>query len=292
MVQGQKLLRIGVGRSKEADGCAYFAMVSLAASLLGSVMAAAVVSIAERGEVQTIPVLFVGVLFFGIWIAVPVGMLLGIPMLAVTRRLLPRHTVSGTLAFAITGLLGGLALQRLDGANGFGNAFLVFGACVGGMHPLLYSRLNGERWRSIGAALLLSAVLVPSAAHAGESVHNMIDSQDEFEARCAETYENMAFVADRAALERDSGSVRPGQGKWYNQRKWRSLYAWERWVPLDGTRMLIARDYAFVPSGFAGWITGGRRVERHCLSEKKGGTSALLRRYGFGNRPALRDLED
>lgn len=102
----------------------------------------------------------------------------------------------------------------------------------------------------------------------------------------------MAFVADRAALERLGSRVHVGQGKWYNQRRLRSLYASERWIPLDEARTLIARDYAYVPSGFAGWITGGRRVERHCLSEKKGSAIALLRRYGFGQRPTLGDLED
>lgn len=63
-------------------------------------------------------------------------------------------------------------------------------------------------------------------------------------------------------------------------------------VLLDKSRVLIARDYAYVPGGFTGWITGGRRVERHCLTEKKGAEADLLRRRGFGTRPSLRDLAD
>jgi hypothetical protein len=55
---------------------------------------------------------------------------------------------------------------------------------------------------------------------------------------------------------------------------------------------LIARDYAYVPSGFAGWITGGRRVDRHCLSEKKGSDANMLRGRGFGKRPRLQDFTD
>jgi hypothetical protein len=102
----------------------------------------------------------------------------------------------------------------------------------------------------------------------------------------------MAFVAGRTALGRSGQEKHVGQGKWFNQRQWRSLYASERWIPLDNARVLIARDYAYVPSGFAGWITGGRRVEDHCLSKKKGGAAVLLRRSGFGQRPTLHDLKD
>ena len=61
---------------------------------------------------------------------------------------------------------------------------------------------------------------------------------------------------------------------------------------MDEARILILRDYAYVPGGFAGWITGGRRVERHCLSEKRGTAVALMRRHGFGRPPTLGDLED
>ncbi|WP_445191827.1 hypothetical protein ACT009_14810 [Sphingomonas sp. Tas61C01] len=99
-------------------------------------------------------------------------------------------------------------------------------------------------------------------------------------------------MADKTALGRSGQEKLVGQGKWFNQRQWRSLYASERWIPLNNARVLIARRYAYVPSGFAGWITGGRRVEDHCLSEKKGHAAALLRRSGFGQRPTLHDLEN
>lgn len=281
-----------VEKTQERAGCLYLASVSLAASLLGSAVAAPIVSMMDTDGGQTFPIAFV-IFFFGIWIAVPIGLLMGIPMLAVTRRFLPKHVILATPLFSIVGLLGGLVLQDWDGSNGFGNAFAVFGACIGGMHPLVYSRLSGGQWRSILAASLLSGAIVPSVAYAGESVHNMIESRREFAVRCADRYGSMAFVTDRAALERLASRRRQfGQGKWYNQRQWRSLYAWERRVSLDDARILIARDYAYVPSGFAGWITGGRRVERHCLSEKTGPVAAILHRHGFGQRPTLADLED
>ena len=281
-------------KTHRPSGWLYLASISLAASLAGSAVAAAVVSMIEVDGLRAVPAAFLIFFAVGIWVAVPVGMAVGIPMLAGTHRLLPRHTLSVTVLFAISGMLGGLALQEASGgaSRGVGSAFIVFGASVGGMHPLVCSRLRGGRWRGIVAALLLSGLVVPSAVFAGESVQNMIDSRKEFAALCADPYGSIAFVADRAALERPSRLSQAGQGKWYNQRRWRSLYKSERWIPLDEARMLIGRDYAYVPSGFAGWITGGRRVEGHCLSEKKGSAVALLRRHGFGRRPTLVDLED
>ena len=278
----------GINRPR---GCVDVALISVGASLLGSAMAATIFSMIEMEGAQAIlfgpPLIF----YFGIWIALPVGLIMGIPMLAIARPLLPRHTVLATPVFALIGLLGGITLHRLDGWNGLGDAPAIFGACIGAMHPLVYSRANGAGWRKIVIALLVSAVAVPFTAWAGESVEEMRESRRKFEEYCADRYNTMAFVTDRAALERTNGRARMGQDNWYDQGG-RSLYARERWIPLDEARVLIARDYAYVPSGFAGWVTGGRRVERHCLSEKRGSTTALLRRYGFGERPTLADLEN
>jgi len=273
-------------------GCGNLARISFLASVLGSALAAAIFSVAH-GNGGVFPALnaAVSVFFFGGAIGVPTGLLVGIPMLAVGRRLLPHHIVAATLGFAIIGLLGGFLMKHFAGGAGFGNAEVVFGACVGGMHPLVFGCANGVKWPRIFVALLLSAVAVPAAAFAGESAQNLIGSHQQFETQCADRYGTMAFVADRAALER---LRRPAQGKgnWYNQRRWRSLYARENWTVLDEAHILIMRDYAYVPSGFAGWITGGRRVERHCLSEKKGSEADMLRRRGFGKRPSLGDLAD
>jgi len=273
-------------------GFGNLAGISLLASVLGSALAAVIFSVIH-GNGGVFPALNAAVIvfLFGSAIGVPTGLLVGIPMLAVSRRLLPHHIVVATLGFAITGLLGGFVMKHFAGGAGLGNAEVIFGACVGGMHPLVFGRANGVKGSRIFAALLFSAVAVPAAAFAGESVQNLIGSHQEFETRCADRYGTMAFVADRAALERRR---RPAQGKgnWYNQRRWRSLYARENWTVLDEAHILIMRDYAYVPGGFAGWITGGRRVERHCLSEKKGSEADMLRRRGFGKRPSLGDLAD
>lgn len=281
------------------SGRGYIGLLSLIASLLGSALAATVfaainsqvhVGTGMEGAAHFILAVSV-VFFFGFFIAVPVGLAVGIPLMALSRRYVPGHIVIATLVFAVVGLLGGLAIKHVGGSSASGDAELVFGACVGGMHPLVYGRANGAPWLKVVAAMLLSAAVVPSLAYAGEDVGNLMDSQAEFETRCADRYGSIAFAADKADLQR-SGIPVASKGEWYNQLKWRSLYAREDRVPLDKAHVLIVRDYAYVPSGFAGWITGGRRVERHCLSEKKGGDADMLRGRGFGKRPRLQDLAD
>jgi hypothetical protein len=275
----------------EISGCAHLGLVSVGASLLGSALAASIVAMTEIDEAHAVLFAIPLIFFFGMFIAVPAGLILGIPMLAIARPVLPRRTVLVTPVFGLVGLLGGIAIERLDGASGFGLSFAIFGACVGAMHPLVYNRANGAGWRTIATAVLVSAIAVPAAAWAGESIADMRESRLQFEEFCADRYGSMAVVADKAALKRWNSPPGVGQGKWYKQGG-QSVYASERWIPLDDARFLIARDYAYVPSGFAGWITGGRRVERHCLSEKRGGTASMLRRYGFGMRPTLSDLEN
>lgn len=282
----------------QPSGCGYLGFLSLIASLLGSALAAALyaalapqvhIEKGMEGVAQFLLAMII-VFYFGIFVAVPVGLTLGIPMVALSRPLFG-HVVIATLAFAIVGLLGGLAFRYLGGSIGSDNAELVFGACVGGMHPLVYARANGVPWCKVVRASLIGAAVVPSLAYAGEDVGNLWDSRAEFETRCADYYGTMAFIADRAALERFGDPVER-EGKWHNEPKWRSLYVREDRVPIDKAHILIARDYAYVPGGFAGWITGGRRVERHCLSEKKGSDADMLRHRGFGNRPSLQDLTD
>jgi hypothetical protein len=272
--------------------------LSLVASLLGSALAATMYPILtsqvhiEMGveEIAFLPLGIVITFFFGIFIAVPAGLTLGIPMIAISRPLLG-HVAISTSAFATVGLVGGLVLKHLGGIDGLRNAELIFGACVGGMHPLVYARANGVAWHKIVRALLIGAAVVPSLAYAWDDVGNLLSSRAEFETRCANHYGAMAFFADRAALERRGGPVNQ-EGTWHNERQWRSLYKREDRVPIDKAHVLIARDYAYVPGGFAGWITGGRRVERHCLSEKEGSTPDMLRHRAFGRRPSLQDLTD
>lgn len=277
------------------SGCGYLGLLSLIACLLGSALAAIVFAgVDSWAHVGSGAVDFVStaafVFFFGVFIAVPVGLAFGIPLMALCRRYL-RHTMIMTLVFAIIGLLGGLSIRYFLGASGIGNAELIFGACVGGLHPLVYGRAKGVAWFKIIAASLLSLAVVPSLAYAGEDVGNLMDSQAEFETLCADRYGSMAVIADRTDIERLGGPVRR-IGQWHNQLQWRSLYAREDRTLLDDAHVLIARDYAYVPGGFAGWITGGRRVERHCLSEKRGVDADMLRRRGFGVRPKLQNLAD
>lgn len=168
-------------------GCAYLGLISLVASGLGSVLAAVIFSMVHGGGSSDILLVIIIALYFGGAIA--------IPMLAVSGRLMSRHIVFATLLFAIIGLLGGLVLKHVGGDSGLANAELTFGACVGGLHPLVYGRAKGVGWLSILAALSLSAVLVPSAAFAEESVQNLIDSRKEFESRCADV-EHLEPVRD------------------------------------------------------------------------------------------------
>lgn len=280
-------------------GCGYLSYLSLIASVMGSALAATVCgamhySQADVGSglnvVGNFLLMTVVIGYFGTFIAVPIGLLFGIPLLGSCRRYLHR-TALAAMIFAMIGLLGGLAIQRLDGATGLDNAELVFGACIGGMHPLVYGRAIGVAWSRICAALLLSAAIVPSVAYASEDLQNAVGSRREFEKRCPNNHRSMAFVRDRADVEK-WGIPPPYDGRWLNNRKWRSLYEREDMALLDDDRVLIARDYAYVPGGFVGWITGGRRVERHCMTEKRGAEAESLRRRGFGVRPSIHNLAD
>jgi hypothetical protein len=285
-------------------GCAYFGLLSVVASALGSVLAAAIFSAEfvfsashsaarfSRWEaLGEFPFIFGMVFFFGAALAIPIGLIMGLPMLAICRSVISRVPVASTLAFAVIGLLGGFAIQQFGGSAGLDNAELVFGACVGGMHPLVYCRAKGLTWSRLSVAFLLAAAFVPALAFAGEDFENLNKSRDEFDKRCADRYGSMVFVADRKAIEQVKSPV-PIDGKWLNQRKWLSLYAREKQYPINADQVLLARDYAYVPSGVAGWITGGRRVERHCFSEKSGRSFQALRERGFGKRPTLGDLTD
>ena len=229
------------------------------------------------------------VLVLGLFVALPVGVLVGLPLLAAGRNFLPSHILTFTVMFALVGLLGGFIVENL--VEDSGHVMLIFGACVGGMHPLVLARANGVRWPKLAASFLLSAAIVPSVAYAGEDAGNLMASEDEFEALCADPYGEMASIQVREPLGQDT--LRNLYiGKWINRGEFRSLYAWQDEFPLDETRDLVARDYAFVPGGFAGWITGGRRVARHCLSEKQGSDADMLRARGVGKPPTIEDLAD
>lgn len=282
------------------SGCGYLGLLSLIASLVGSALGAAVYAAMHYSQLggdtgiggpASVLLSALFIFYCSIFVAVPVGLAVGIPLMALSRQYLSSHVVIPTLAFGIIGLLGGLAITDIGGGISLDNAELIFGACVGAMHPLVYGRANGVPWPKVVAASLLSAVVVPSLAYAGEDASNLLDSHAEFETLCADRYGSMAFVRDRADWERHGYPVEY-KGKWRNQLQWRSLYKREDIVLLDSAHVLIARDYAYVPSGFAGWLTGGRRVERHCLSEKKGRDADVLRSRGFGTRPFLQDLAD
>lgn len=265
-------------------------LLSLIASVLGSLIAALIFA-ALHAPFTFIPLATLFYLYFALFGCVPVGLAIGIPLTALTHRYISRHLLLTTLAFGIIGLLGGVAIKHFGGTIDLGNAELLFGSCIGGMHPLVHTRANGASWRRITAAFLFSAAAIPLVGYAGEDVSNLIESKSEFETRCADLYGSMAVVRDRADLER-AGEPGRVEGKWRNQLKWRSLYGREDIFPINKTQVLIARDYAYVPSGIGGSITGGRRVARHCLSEKNGHEAEMLRARGFGKRPDLKDLAD
>lgn len=129
--------------------------IFVAASLLGSVIAAVSIGAAfGKSDGLTTTVLFgLATLYFGAFFSVPIGLLFGLPTLAVTRRLLPRYILPVTTGSAILGLLGGVVLIRLGLNNGAEvNANPIFGVCVGVMHPLVYSRLEKASWHSICSA--------------------------------------------------------------------------------------------------------------------------------------------
>lgn len=285
-------------------GCAYLGFLSIVASALGSVLGAAIFSaefvfsashLATRLDrleaLGEFPLVFGMVFYFGAFISIPIGLVIGLPMLAICRSVIARFAIASTLVFAVIGLLGGLTIQHFGGSAGLDDAELLFGACVGGMHPLVYCRAKRITWSRLTVAFLVAAAFVPALAFAGEDFDNLNKSREEFEKRCADRYGSMAFVADRKAIEQVKYPV-PIDGKWLNQRKWRSLYAREKQYPISAAYVLLARDYAYVPSGFAGWITGGRRIERHCFSERSGRSFQALRERGFGKRPTLSDLSD
>jgi hypothetical protein len=276
--------------------------MSLAASALGSALgtlvscALALVSLNEPVGWEAAGLFLIvssGIFLVGAVIAIPVGLLIGIPMLAGSRPLLPHHTASMTLAFALVGLVGGWLIRDLWGGAGLNGMEPTFGACVGGMHPLVYSRATRGVWPLLSVALLVSAVViaVPAIGSFAEDVKNVLESREEYEELCADRYNSMAFVADWAGLKKGQG-WEPPDGKWRRNPIWHSLYARETHYPLDAAHVLIARDYAYVRGGIAAWLTGGPRVERHCWSEKTGKTVQLLQGHGFGKRPSIGDLAD
>lgn len=274
------------------SGCTYLGIVSVFASLLGSALAAPIyLASTQIGISDGITETFfaLALFVFGKVIAIPFGLVLGIPLLALSGRYLPRHVVIATFIFALVGLLGVVSIDWVDDNSGGFAALggLYFGGCVGGMHALLYSRMHGATWTRLAVAVLFSGAFVPLVAYAAEDVKNLLDSRAEFEERCADRYGSMAVVRDRSEIKAIRESI-----AWHRNERWRSLYATEDMALLGNSQILIARDYAYVPSGFAGWITGGRRVERHCLSESKGPSAEMLHRLGYGKRPTLRDLVD
>jgi hypothetical protein len=203
-----------------------------------------------------------------------------------------KNIVLATLAFAVIGLLAGLAAQKLGGSGGLflGNAELAFGTCIGGVHPLVYGWGHGVGWFKILLASLLSALVVPALACAGKDIGNLMDSRRAFENKCADRHGSMAFKADRWLWNDPAIPWKLTKGRWIRDLGLHSLYVREDRVPLNNTHVLIARDYAYAPGGLAGWITGGRRLERHCLSKKKGSAADMLRARGFGKPPKLQDL--
>ncbi|SEH18675.1 hypothetical protein SAMN05428974_2912 [Sphingopyxis sp. YR583] len=284
-------------KESERSGRSHLGRISVIASVLGSVLAAMIYAAINPHVQASTPIdggmnfLLVAniVLFFALFIAVPVGLLLGIPLMALTRRHLSEHIFVATLAFAIIGLVGGLAIWHFSGTYAVDNAQLVFGACVGGMHPLVYGRAHGVRWPRIGASLLVAAAVVSSLAYAGRDVVNLMNSRAEFESLCDNDPGVRGVMADRVALKRRGLNVE-SRGKWSKDMKWLSLYRREDRIPFDDAHVLIVRDYVYAPTGLAGLATGGRRLERHCLSEKKGRDADMLRGLGFGKRPTLADL--
>jgi hypothetical protein len=132
--------------TKAAGGCVTHGGISLGASILGSAIGAVVFT---GWQVATSPfpgdvaptenILLIGmvVMFMGALIGVPVGMVAGVPLLAMIGSSIPRNRIAMSLLLGFIGLAGGWVTGSTIGRDER-VAGMIFGAAIGLMHGFLY----------------------------------------------------------------------------------------------------------------------------------------------------------
>ncbi|WP_293884347.1 hypothetical protein [Sphingomonas sp.] len=132
---------------EDRDRFGYLAIVSVCASTLGSILASAVLFyfyLPDDGYAKSEELIAV-LWLFGTQFAIVVSLFLGVPALLVFGKFATRRPLSGTIAFGFFGLLGAFIVPYTRD-SGMQNACLVFGACAGGMHVVVYNLARGVRW--------------------------------------------------------------------------------------------------------------------------------------------------
>ena len=77
------------------------------------------------------------VMYMGAFIGIPVGLMVGLPLLATSGPIIQRHRLAMSLLFGLIGLAGGWMIGNSMGASE-SRAGMVFGFAIGALHALLY----------------------------------------------------------------------------------------------------------------------------------------------------------
>lgn len=275
--------------SISAPGCA-IALTSFAASATGTIIGSVIYALWDgRGDAGALVIAPLIAVVGGLF-AIPIGMVVGCSSLWIGGRAIAASPVLGSLTLGFLGLvLGGIAGHLLD-TRGIEPAPYVFGSIIGSLHGIFWAaRAGAGRARAI-AASLACATIIPGSVVLAEDGWNLRESKYTFEEYC-NGGASLATVINPGE-HRLASDRRPSDGKWHNQRQWRSLYRRRDVIDLPEGRRLIATDFAYVPQGIFATLTGGKRVSRHCLSEARSPAARFARQHGAGRRPTLADLED
>ena len=264
---------------------------SFAASAVGTLLGSIVYMLREA-EGDFAALLYAPLIaLVGGFFALPAGLLVGGLCLWFGGRAIAASPIASSLGLGVLGLvLGALAGELLD-MRPFKPAPYLFGSIIGSLHGILWAARSGAAKGRILASAAACATLVPGIALLAEDGWNLRESERKFEEYCHEGGSSLARVLEpeeqRLFDDRDLF-----KGKWYNQRRWRSLYRRSDLIDLPGGSRLIATDFAYVPQGIFAVISGGKRVARHCMSEAQTSAARFVRQHGAGRRPTLADLED
>ena len=277
------------GGREDSPGCA-IALTSLTASAVGTIFGSILYGLWEgQGELGAL--LFAPfVAFIGAFFAIPIGMVVGCLLLWIGGRTIAASPLMGSLVLGLLGLVLGSAAGDLLDARGIEPAPCIFGSIVGSLHGIFWAARAGVARLRVLAASLACATLIPAIVVLAEDGWNLRDSEYMFGEYCNDGA-GLATVINPGEHKLASDR-RPTDGKWYNQRRWRSLYRRRDVIELPEGRRLIATDFAYVPQGIFATLTGGKRVSRHCLSEAQSPAARFARQHGAGRRPTLGDLED
>ena len=278
-----------VGR-KDSPGCA-IALISLTASAVGTIFGSIFYVLKNgQGDIGALVIAPLIALVGGVF-AIPIGIVVGCLSLWIGGRAIAASPMLGSLALGLLGLvLGGVAGELLD-SRGIESAPYVFGSIIGSLHGIFWSSRVGVARLRVLAASLACATLIPGMVVLAEDGWNLRESEQKFNEYCSGREANLATVINPGQRKLASDR-RLNDGKWYNQRRWRSLYRRSDVIDLPEGRRLLATDFAYVPQGIFAALTGGKRVSRHCLSEAQSPDARFARQHGAGRRPTLADLED